>query len=94
MNNGSLVQINDLGVNTGNISYRRTTTGVPLDYVYWSSPVNGVNTPTGYIYTWNPDVLNPNGGQGNWVAATNTLMQSGVGYIMRGVLSRNKMFKA
>lgn len=89
MNNGSLVQINDLGVNTGNISYRRTTTGVPLDYVYWSSPVNGVNTPTGYIYTWNPDVLNPNGGQGNWVAATNTLMQSGVGYIMRGVLSRN-----
>ncbi len=89
MNNGSLVQINDLGVNTGNISYRRATTGVPLDYVYWSSPVNGVNTPTGYIYTWNPDVLNPNGGQGNWVAATNTLMQSGVGYIMRGVLSRN-----
>ena len=89
MNKGSLVQINDLGVNTGNISYRRATTGVPLDYVYWSSPVNGVNTPTGYIYTWNPDVLNPNGGQGNWVAATNTLMQSGVGYIMRGVLSRN-----
>jgi hypothetical protein len=89
MNNGSLVQINDLGVNTGNISYRRATTGVPLDYVYWSSPVDGVNTPTGYIYTWNPDVLNPNGGQGNWVAATNTLMQPAVGYIMRGVLSRN-----
>ncbi len=89
MNKGSLVQINDLGVNTGNISYRRATAGVPLDYVYWSSPVNGVNTPTGYIYTWNPDVLNPNGGQGNWVAATNTLMQPAVGYIMRGVLTRN-----
>ncbi len=89
MNKGSLVQINDLGVNTGNISYRRATAGVPLDYVYWSSPVNGVNTPTGYIYTWNPDVLNPNGGEGNWVAATNTLMQPAVGYIMRGVLTRN-----
>ncbi|MFN7014392.1 MAG: lamin tail domain-containing protein, partial [Bacteroidia bacterium] len=89
LNNGSLVQVNDLGVNTGNVSYQRATTGVALDYVYWSSPVNGVNTPSGYIYTWSPDVANPNGGQGNWVAAGNTAMQSGVGYIMRGILSRN-----
>ena len=89
MNNGSLVQINDLGVNTGNISYRRATTGVALDYVYWSSPVDGVNTPSGYIYTWIPDVANPNGGQGNWASAANTLMQPAIGYIMRGVLSRN-----
>ncbi len=89
INNGSLVQINDLGVNTGNISYQRATTGVALDYVYWSSPVNGVNTPSGYIYTWSPVVTNPNGGQGNWAAAANTAMQSGIGYIMRGILSRN-----
>uniref|UniRef100_UPI0040475709 lamin tail domain-containing protein n=1 Tax=Flavobacterium sp. TaxID=239 RepID=UPI0040475709 len=89
LNNGSLVQINDLGINTGNISYQRATTGVALDYVYWSSPVNGVNTPSGYIYTWSPVVTNPNGGQGNWAAAANTAMQSGIGYIMRGILSRN-----
>jgi len=89
LNSGSLVQINDLAVNTGNISYQRSTTGVPLDYVYWSSPVEVVNTPSGYIYTWSTDVANTNGGQGNWAAAGNTPMQAGVGYIMRGILSRN-----
>lgn len=90
LNNGSLVQINDLGVNTGNISYERITTGAALDYVYWSSPVNGVSTPaSGYNYTWNTTVANPNGGQGNWVSATNTAMQPALGYIMRGVLNRN-----
>lgn len=90
LNNGSLLQINDLGVNTGNISYERITTGAALDYVYWSSPVNGVSTPaSGYNYTWNTTVANPNGGQGNWVSATNTAMQPALGYIMRGVLNRN-----
>ena len=89
LNSGSLVQINDLAVNTGNISYQRSTTGVPLDYVYWSSPVEVVNTPSGYIYTWSTDIANTNGGQGNWSAAANTPMQAGVGYIMRGILSRN-----
>lgn len=90
LNNGSLVQINDLAVNTGNISYERITTGVALDYVYWSSPVNGVSTPaSGYNYTWNTTVANLNGGQGNWVTATNTAMQPALGYIMRGVLNRN-----
>jgi len=90
LNNGSLVQINDLGVNTGNISYERITTGVALDYVYWSSPVNGVSTPaSGYNYIWNTTIANPNGGQGNWVTATNTAMQPALGYIMRGVLNRN-----
>lgn len=90
LNNGSLVQINDLGVNTGNISYERITTGAALDYVYWSSPVNGVSTPaSGYNYTWNATAANPNGGQGNWVSATNTAMQPALGYIMRGVLNRN-----
>ncbi|WP_264559877.1 choice-of-anchor D domain-containing protein [Flavobacterium sp. N2270] len=89
LNNGSLVQVDDAGVNTGNISYQRSTTGVALDYVYWSSPVNGVNTPTGYIYRWSPTFANPNGGQGYWVGAANTAMQSGIGYIMRDVFSRN-----
>ncbi len=89
LNNGSLVQVDDTGVNTGSISYQRSTTGVALDYVYWSSPVNGVNTPTGYIYSWSPTFANPNGGQGYWVGAASTAMQSGVGYIMRDVFSRN-----
>ena len=89
LNNGSLVQVDDSGVNTGNISYQRNTTGVALDYVYWSSPVNGVNTPAGYIYTWSPTFANPNGGQGYWIGAASTAMQSGIGYIMRDVFSRN-----
>ena len=89
-NNGALVQINDLGINIGNISYERITSGVALDYVYWSSPVEGVSTPSsGYNYIWNTTSANPNGGQGDWIAATNTVMQPGLGYIMRGVLTRN-----
>jgi hypothetical protein len=89
LNNGSLVQVDDSGVNTGNISYQRSTTGVALDYVYWSSPVAGVNTPAGYIYNWSPTFANPNLGQGYWIGAANTGMQAGVGYIMRDVFSRN-----
>lgn len=86
---GSLIQVDDNGVNTGNINYERTTTGIALDYVYWSSPVNGVTTPaTGYVYTWNPTFANPNGGWGYWIGATNTSMAPGVGYIMRDVFSR------
>lgn len=86
---GSLVQVDDSGVNVGNINYERITTGVALDYVYWSSPVNGVTTPaTGYVYTWNPTFANPNGGWGYWIGATNTSMAPGVGYIMRDVFSR------
>ncbi len=89
LNNGSLVQVDDSGVNTGDISYQRSTTGVALDYVYWSSPVDGVNTPAGYIYNWSPTFANPNGGQGYWIGAANSAMQSGVGYIMRDIFSRN-----
>ena len=89
LNNGSLVQVDDSGVNTGNISYERSTTGTALDYVYWSSPVNGVNTPaTGFIFTWDPSFANPNTGWGYWLYARNTTMSAGVGYIMRDVFSR------
>ncbi|WP_320813990.1 choice-of-anchor D domain-containing protein [Flavobacterium sp.] len=89
LNNGSLVQVDDSGVNTGNISYQRNTSGVALDYVYWSSPVGGVNTPVGVVYSWSPTFANPNGGQGYWIGAASTAMQSGKGYIMRDVFSRN-----
>lgn len=87
---GSLVQVDDAGVNIGNINYERITTGVNLDYVYWSSPVSTVNTPTtGYIYRWNPTFANPNGGWGYWILSRNTPMEPGVGYIMRNIFSRN-----
>ena len=89
LNNGSLIQVENGIANTGNISYQRNTAGAPLDYVYWSSPVNTVNTPSGNIYAWDADMPNPNLGLGNWVYAANTAMQSGIGYIMRDVFSRN-----
>ncbi|RBA27310.1 hypothetical protein, partial [Flavobacterium tibetense] len=73
----------------GTISYQRNTTANTNDYVYWSSPVNTVNTPTGFIYTWDADIPNSNGGEGNWVGAANVPMLSGVGYIMRNIFSRN-----
>ncbi|WP_313804754.1 lamin tail domain-containing protein [Flavobacterium sp.] len=86
---GSLVQVDDSGVNTGNISYERITTGNNLDYVYWSSPVNGATTPaTGLIYRWDPVFANPNTGWGFWILARNTAMAPGVGYIMRNIFNR------
>jgi hypothetical protein len=90
LNNGSLIQVNDLGVNTGNISYQRIASLVKLqDYVYWSSPVSGFDvnsisplTPAFFHWEWNPTILNPNGGEGNWVNASTTML-GGKGYIVR-----------
>ena len=84
-NNGSLVQVNDLGVNTGNITYQRTALARNLDYVYWSSPVanfNVSNLPNNNRYIWNTTIANTNGGQGNWVAASGNMVV-GKGYIAR-----------
>lgn len=90
-NNSSIVQVNDAAINTGTINYERIATLRNQDYVYWSSPVEGkiVNTispltPTSKIYKWNPTILNPNNGYGNWVAATGETMEKGKGYILRG----------
>ena len=88
-NNGSLIQVNDSGVNTGNISYQRIASVKLQDYVYWSSPVSGFDvnsisplTPAYYHWQWNPTILNPNGGEGNWVNASTTML-GGKGYIVR-----------
>lgn len=84
-NNGSLIQVNDLGVNTGNISYQRIAMAKSLDYVYWSSPVaafNVNNLPNSHRYIWNTTIANANGGQGNWVAASGNMV-AGKGYIAR-----------
>jgi len=89
LNNGSLVQISDAGINTGNISYQRIASAKLQDYVYWSSPVSGFDvnsispaTPAYYHWQWNPTILNPNGGEGNWVNASTTML-GGQGYIVR-----------
>ena len=84
-NNGSLIQVNDSGVNTGNILYQRTAMARNLDYVYWSSPVaafNVSNLPNSLRYIWNTTIANTNGGQGNWVAAGGNMV-AGKGYIAR-----------
>lgn len=95
LNNGSLIQINDNGVNTGNISYNRNVTSLKgYDYIYWSSPVlsqsmdNLYTTPSmGFKYYWSTLLDNSNGSggnvsQGNWSVASGN-MTPGVGYIIR-----------
>lgn len=91
LNNGSLVQIDDAAVNTGNISYERRVSIRMNDYVFWSSPVTNFNvnaisplTPSAYILKWNPTIANANSGLGNWVAAANEIMIPATGYIVRG----------
>lgn len=88
-NNGSLIQENDLAINTGTISYERIASVRLQDYVYWSSPISGFDvndisplTPSAFYWTWNSTALNSNSGQGNWVNAS-SIMDPGVGYIVR-----------
>ncbi len=94
-NNGSLVQINDGALNSGNITYKRITSVRLLDYVYWSSPVTNFpvssvspSSPAWAHFKWNPVVANTNGGQGNWEYA-NENMIIGKGYIIRAPLGYN-----
>ena len=90
-NNGSLIQENDIAVNTGNITYERTASMRLHDYVFWSSPVAGFTTdnispltPSQNIFKWDPTFANPNGGAGYWVSASGQVMSPGRGYIVRG----------
>lgn len=91
LHNGSLVQIEDTAINTGNITYERVVSIRKNDYVYWSSPIstfniNGVSpaTNSSFIFKWNPTVVNANGGFGNWNAANGEAMVLGKGYIVKG----------
>ncbi len=90
---GALCQVDDAGINTGNITMDRSTSApiVKLDYVYWSSPIKNFNvsnispnTQAGYIFKWDPTIGNPNGGQGYWISAVGDAMVPGKGYIVRG----------
>ncbi|RBP34817.1 hypothetical protein DFR65_101717 [Oceanihabitans sediminis] len=96
LDSGSLIQVDDAGVNTGNISMLRNTQIRRLDYVYWSSPVSGFNvnnispgSPTNLIFKWGPTDTNANGTQGNWINAAGEIMEPGLGYIVRGPNSYN-----
>jgi hypothetical protein len=96
LNSGSLVQINDAGVNSGNnISMKRTANQRLYDYIYWSSPVANFpvtnvspTTSPSYIYKWETLATNANGGQGNWIN-TSENMALGKGYIVRGASAFN-----
>ncbi len=53
-NTASLVQINDLAVNTGNIEYRRKSQPMNnFDFTYWGSPVTGTQT----LYDLSPNTF-------------------------------------
>lgn len=89
---GSLVQVNDPGVNTGNINMQRTAFVDALDYVYWSSPVNSFSssnvspTTSNIIYKWIPTVASNVNGHGTWVYGNETMVK-GKGYAERGLNS-------
>lgn len=92
-NNASLYQVVDVanapgsvsGGNSGNVTYKRTTTGIrQFDYTYWSTPVNPqtlVNvsplTPFDAYYYYDPSI-------NNWqYVSSASLMDVGKGYIIR-----------
>jgi len=84
---GSLVQISNTGVNTGNITFNRDVLMKKYDYVYWASPVAGLpvtsvspGTAANFIYQWQPTQA---GSYGIWASA-NENMAPGKGYIIRG----------
>ncbi|MDN3678261.1 lamin tail domain-containing protein [Flavobacterium paronense] len=88
-NNGSLVQIDDSGINTGSINVERTASVKLLDYVYWSSPVLGFpvtsvspGSPSSLIFKWVTTLINANGGEGNWQNTAETMAEC-KGYIVR-----------
>lgn len=88
---GQLIQVNETDNNTGTASpsqfiVRRNYTAKDIDYVYWSSPVEGVlpsSLPNGYRYQWNTLYNNTNGTQGNWRPITGTYLEKGKGVIAR-----------
>ncbi|MFD1016845.1 GEVED domain-containing protein [Winogradskyella rapida] len=85
-NNGALIQIDDTSINTGSMSMERKASIKNYDYVYWSSPISGFNISDiagSYYFYWHPTTINSNGTQGNWIAANNTTMDLGKGYIIR-----------
>jgi hypothetical protein len=88
-NNGSLAQINDNAVNTGNITYqRRSNSDRNTDYTYWSTPVSSSQT----LFNLFPETLDGmyysyevTSSSEDWKKETSaTTMDVGKGYIVRG----------
>jgi hypothetical protein len=82
-NNASLIQINN-SVNTGNITYKRTSKQIlQADFVYWSTPVNPQKLIDVSQFTESDKYFRFNGT--SWVDTDrNTNMTVGKGYIIRG----------
>ncbi|MBX9808536.1 MAG: T9SS type A sorting domain-containing protein, partial [Flavobacteriaceae bacterium] len=86
-NTSSLVQTNNAAINSGNITYKRTSSSaLTSDYTYWSSPVENqslnisLSYASGMFYSYD-DFATPEG----WKKETaTTIMQIGKGYIIRG----------
>ena len=94
-NSGSLVQVDDSSVNTGNIHMERSPNSDQsavgnLDFVFWSSPVasfdvNQISPGSNLVYEWESTIDgNGNGNHGDWILANGT-MSAGKGYIIRGL---------
>ncbi|WP_264565884.1 LamG-like jellyroll fold domain-containing protein [Flavobacterium sp. N3904] len=82
-NNASLVQVNDAAVNTGSITYKRSSAPMKnFDYTYWSSPVTG-QTALGLSPNTFPDKYFKYNGTANAWVFYNGIMTPGVGYIIR-----------
>ncbi|WP_320815903.1 hypothetical protein [Flavobacterium sp.] len=86
-NNASLLQINSSAINTGDITYKRTTTPMKFgEYTYWGSPVSSQllsalspNTRADRYHTFNANTA-----VNNWAnVAASTVMTPGVGYAVR-----------
>ncbi len=83
-NNASLVQVNDVNLNTGKITYKRNTSPMKnYDFTYWSSPVLdqvmnilSPNTLIDKYYSW---------ANGNWVyeSGGNKMNPAGKGFLIR-----------
>jgi hypothetical protein len=83
---GSLLQLRDDAVNTGNITIRRNTTPVTkFDFTYWASPVSGVTLSDLSPNTLRDKYFSFNTGIQNWQTELDgvTNMQPGVGYAVR-----------
>jgi len=84
-NNSSLLQTNTAAnINTGKISYQRTSLPIRLaDYIYWSSPVQGQTLAGVSPQTSGDKYFSYDGSK--WVGTDKTsVMTVGKGYIIRG----------
>jgi len=87
----SLVQTTT-NANSGNITYKRTTTPVrKYDYTYWSTPVSAPNLATTFPTTGtNVFFYYNNANQAwNYVDPTPNAMNTGIGYIVRAPNANN-----